>query len=124
MNANGTGQTQLTFTSGNVRNGAPTWSNDGVKVAFASNRKPNTTNATINNFDIYNLIVSSPATLTRLTSTSQSDVAPSWSRDGRRIVFASGNPNGTGYDIWRMFADGSGQVRLTTMPPNDSAPNW
>jgi Tol biopolymer transport system component len=60
----------------------------------------------------------------RLTTRSQADLAPSWSRDGRRIVFASGNPNGSGYDICRMLSDESSQVRLTTTTPNDNAPNW
>jgi Tol biopolymer transport system component len=124
MNANGTGQAQLTFTSGNVRNGAPTWSNDGLRIAFASNRKPNSSSTTINNFDIYSVVAANPATITRLTTTTESDTAPSWSRDGRRIAFARGNAKGTGYDIWRMIADGSALIRLTTMAPNDSAPNW
>jgi len=89
----------------------------GLSVAFSSNR-------TSNNWEIYSLPVASPATVTRLTTRSQSDLAPSWSRDGSRIVFASGNPNGTGYDIWRMRSDGSSQLRLTTTTPNDNAPNW
>jgi WD40-like Beta Propeller Repeat len=88
-----------------------------VSVAFSSNRSSN-------NWEIYSLAAESPATATRLTTRSQSDLAPSWSRDGKRIVFTSGNPNGTGYDIWRMQSDGSSQLRLTTTTPNDNAPNW
>jgi dipeptidyl aminopeptidase/acylaminoacyl peptidase len=48
--------------------------------------------------------------------------APSWSPDGKSIVFTSFR-NGKG-DIYAMDARGTGQRRLTTTPAHDDLPAW
>jgi TolB protein len=51
----------------------------------------------------------------QITFDSEMDDNPSWSPDGRRIVFRSFQAGYLG-DIWVMNADGSNQVRLTFDP--------
>ena len=112
MNADGTGQTQLTTSGGAF----PSWSPQGTKVAFTSNRD--------GNFEIY-VMNADGSGQTRLTDRpNATDLHPAWSRDGSKIAFSSFEccPNGASYDIWVMNADGSGQTNLTNHPAEDTLP--
>jgi Tol biopolymer transport system component len=60
----------------------------------------------------------------RLTSNPGADVAPAWSPDGGRILFASVRPGVTGRQLYVMNADGSAMQRLTTMPGNPGFGDW
>lgn len=57
-----------------------------------------------------------------LTRTPGDEDSPSWSPDGKRIVFMA--LRGRNNDIYVMNADGSGQIRLTTDPDPDGDPAW
>ncbi len=60
----------------------------------------------------------------QLTPWQSGAVHPSWSSDGRRIVFQSSKGT-TGYHVWTMNADGSGAARLTgTSQEYDQDPAW
>ncbi len=48
--------------------------------------------------------------------------SPSWSPDGRKIVFV--NLRDGNFDVYVMNADGSGQRNLTRHPSHDSDPEW
>jgi TolB protein len=50
------------------------------------------------------------------------NVSPSWSPDGKRIVFVSGR--GTSDELWSMNPDGSGKTRLTGPGELDEQPAW
>lgn len=50
------------------------------------------------------------------------DENPSWSHDGRRIVFSSTRGGGNNLDIWLMDADGSNLTRVTDHPSLDQDP--
>jgi hypothetical protein len=122
MNADGTGQTQLT-TSDHA--GAPAWSPDGQKIALARYVDGNT--------DIW-VMNADGSNMTRLTTDPEFDFDPAWSPDGR-IVFVTlrdHNPYQFGscqvpcnYELYAMNADGSNQTRVTYTPDIDEgAPDW
>ena len=65
--------------------------------------------------------------LRRLTRTAELEAAPSWSPDGRRLVYAvvSGLETDTPRsEIWVVNADGSGRQRLSAAGASDHNPSW
>jgi len=111
MNANGTGQVNLTNNFG--WDGMPIWSPNGAKIAFKSDRDGND--------EIY---VMNPdgSGQSRLTSNSAVDSSPSWSPDGAKIAFKSSRDGND--EIYTMNANGSGQIRLTSNLDWDAGPSW
>jgi Tol biopolymer transport system component len=105
MNANGTGQTRLTFTGGNTY---PEWSPDGSKIAFHGAHGIWVMNA-------YG------ASKTQLTAYS-GDYHPAWSPNGGFIVFDSARSGNQ--DLWIMKPDGTGITQLTTNAKMDANPSW
>jgi Tol biopolymer transport system component len=126
-NADGTGLTPLTNTIANGAGGAtPQWSPDGSNIVFNSSRRLDGTDAPNANFTFNIWRMSADGTgltpLTNATAARADSAAPQWSPDGSKIVFNSSrrldgadapNANFT-YNIWRMNADGTGLVPLTT----------
>jgi Tol biopolymer transport system component len=49
-------------------------------------------------------------------------MSPAWSPDGTKIAFDSNR--GGNFEIYIMYADGTGVARLTNDPANDFAPTW
>ena len=104
MNADGTGQTQLT--SGSFAN-APAWSPDGSKIAFSISSGP----AGRATAQIY--VMNPDGTgITQLTTSAAYADGPVWSPDGTKIAFTVSE--GFASDIFVMNADGSDVTRLTT----------
>jgi TolB protein len=92
---------------------APSFSPDGQKVAFASNRS--------GNMDIW--VANADGTgVQRLTTTRAAETAPCWSPTGQEIAFTSsrtGTPQ-----LWVMGADGLNVRRLTTVGNYNDACAW
>src|SRR6266508_4878063 len=87
----------------------PSWSPDGTRIAFYSDRNFNLPDRD-NNVDIY-VMDAGGGEPARLTDHPASDAFPTWSPDGQRIAFYS-DRDGNG-EIYVMNADGSGLTRLT-----------
>jgi Tol biopolymer transport system component len=100
MNSDGLNQVNLTNNA--TFDTEPTYSPDGSKIVFSTNRD--------GNYEIYRMNAdgSNPV---RLTNNSASDVYPNYSPDGSTIIFIS-NRDGNN-EIYKMNADGTNQVRLT-----------
>jgi Tol biopolymer transport system component len=87
MNADGTGQHQITALGG--ANFAPFYTRDGKRIIFSSNHK----DPRSRNFDLY-LINEDGTGLEQVTNNPEFDGFPMFSPDGRSIVWASGRVNG------------------------------
>jgi CxxC motif-containing protein (DUF1111 family) len=94
MNSNGSMQTPITTGIGNDER--PTYSPDGMNIAFSTNRD--------GNYEIYRTLAIG-GVATRLTNNAASDRNPSWAPDNSAIAFGS-NRN-TGLKIWAIEPDGS-----------------
>lgn len=90
----------------------------GAGIAFVSNRYKKKED---DNFEICT-ISEDGSQQTRLTNNTTSDAAPSFSSDGRKIVFMSFR-NGNA-EVYLMNSDGSGSKRLTNTPSWDGDPSF
>ena len=118
MNADGSGERELTHNTAVSPVFAPAWAPDGRKIAFVSpgngamemeiyvmNADGSTQNA-------------DRSRQRRLTRNTVADSDPVWSPDGRRIAFVSS------WQLWVMNADGSGQRQLTRQGVHNFNPAW
>ncbi len=120
MNANGTAFTQLTHGEGD--NDQASFSPDGEAVVFVSNRD--------GPHEIYTMALGSGG-VTRLTrdgadhAQAPANACPSFTRDGKRIVFQSNRHKAEGdkYSIFVMASDGTGTTRLTQGEESDTHPS-
>jgi hypothetical protein len=109
MNADGANQTRLT---NNMKHDyRASFSPDGSKIAFGSDRD--------GNFEIY-VMNADGTNQTRLTNNPAKDEIPNFSPDGSKIAFESNRDGNT--EIYVMNADGTNQTRLTNNPARDGNP--
>jgi TolB protein len=115
MEADGTNAQRMTDQGYAV---SPAWSPNGQFLAFAWIRKygPGEPGSS----DIYLMDIASKQWV-QLTHDGGRNDFPSWSPDGRHIIFQS-NRSGS-LQVWTMLADGTKQTQLTTQGTN-SQPNW
>ena len=97
---------------------SPTWSPNGqfLSLAWTRHYGPGEPGAQ----DIYLMDVASRQWV-QLTHDAARNDFPSWSPDGRHIVFQSSRAGGE--QIWTMLADGTNQKQLTFTGSN-TQPNW
>jgi Tol biopolymer transport system component len=107
MNADGSNRINLTNSQG--FDGAPAWSPDGSKIAFASDRGGNS--------EIYVMRADGSSPM-QLTNDPAEDSEPTWSPDGTRIAFTRND------SIYVMNADGSNPTRLINGPWWSNNPAW
>ena len=120
MNADGSNQTALT-SDGAFAN-SPSWSPDGSKIVFQSNR---------DGTDQLYVMNADGSGITRLTNGDWGDQQPAWSPDGSKIAFQSSrdaaDPNNVttkDFEIYVMNADGTSPTRLTTNSVFDGNVSW
>ena len=92
---------------------SPTWSPDGNRIAFASDRD--------GDWEIY-VMNADGSNQRRLTRSPGVDRAPAWSPAGETIAFES-DRNGS-FDIYRIEADGTGQRALVQRTRHIYEPVW
>jgi Tol biopolymer transport system component len=127
MNPDGSGLTPLTkLTALDAFSISPTWSPDGSKITYTSQRALDGSDALDNQVDnvwVMNADGSSPTPVTKFTDGGASTFGAVWSPDGARIAFLSAGaldgsnasmPNGT-VNLWMMNADGSNRVPVTKL---------
>ena len=119
INADGTGQKRLTIHASNDL--FPTWSPDGARIAFVSDR-----------YGQNEILTMDPngGDVRRLTTNPADDVHPAWSSDNERIAFASDRRSSNEeffFEIFTMSPTGAAVVRETdgsTDEAHDVAPDW
>lgn len=112
MNADGTGEIQLTrqpgFCSGAV------FSPDGKKVAFYGKSDEG-------NMDLFTMKPNGKQ-VKNITRDAIEDYSPSWSPDGKWLAYTSGDPSN--YDVWILSLKTGEKRRLTDHPKRDETPFW
>jgi Tol biopolymer transport system component len=116
INANGTGLTRLTRSAASDSN--PTWSPDGKRVAFESNRHGDRHG--YQDSDVF-VLNANGSGIREVTFSNRFDGDPAWSRQNT-IAFES-ERNGLA-DVYSIRADGSAEKRLTVSPAFDGDPAW
>ncbi|MBN1430502.1 MAG: PD40 domain-containing protein [Anaerolineae bacterium] len=104
---------QLRLTNDPAYDYEPTWSPDGSRIAFVSERDGNP--------EIY--IMNADGTdKRRLTENSYADTTPAFSPDGKWIAFISRRDDK--WDVYLMGLNGKNERRITKTPENEFDPNW
>jgi Tol biopolymer transport system component len=114
VDASGRHLRQVTFSRGVDVD--PSWSPDGTRIAFESNRNGG-------QVDIYS-VDSHGRNPKRLTDAPENEQDPSWSPDGKRIAYTVESTDHLTRQVWVMNADGSGKTQLTSTPNFSENPNW
>ncbi len=96
-----------------INNSRPSWSPDGKKLVFVSDRDGGES--------LYTLELSN-GSVTRLTTGFYSDSLPRWSPDGTTILFMS-NRASTVKGLFTVPAAG-GEPKLVATPKSDESPAW
>jgi len=103
INADGSGQVQLTSDTGN--DWQPDWSPDGLSIVFIKD------NGDLFDGNVY--VMSADGTnVMALTDTADGESQPKWSPDGTRIAFVRGH--GEAFSLYVMDADGSNERLLAS----------
>ena len=114
MNTDGAGTALNPNPGGGYDDIGPTWSPDGTRIAFASDRD--------GDFDVY-LMNADGSGVRQVTTEPRDDRYPAWSPDGTRIAYRGYSGPKGGSEIFVMGSDGSGARPLHDTYGGDQ-PTW
>jgi Tol biopolymer transport system component len=132
MNVDGTNVRQLTHTHG--YDGGPWWSPDGKKIVYRAHHTDSTDRADYDQLLARHLVKPSKVELfvmnadggdqRQLTHLGGANFGPSWTVDGRKIIFASNykDPRSGNFDLYLTNLDGTGLEQLTFREEFDGFP--
>ena len=123
MDVNGKNQRRLT--NNPASDHSPSWSPDGKRIAFVSDRDGHVNIRGRSTDEIY-VMDADGGNQQNVTNDPRDDRHPSWSPDGKRIVFSSYRDNNRDHniEIYVIDADGSNPERLTNNLTEDQYPAW
>jgi Tol biopolymer transport system component len=113
VHSDGSGLRDLT--PGPSDDSTPSWSPDGTKVIFASDRG--------GAYDIF-VMKANGKGMVQLSDRGRGDVEPAFSRDGKRVAFVECDQSFAHCQLWVMNANGKDARRLTRTPVEDERPSW
>lgn len=133
MNVDGSDVRRLTSTPG--YDGGPWWSPDGTKIVYRAHHPQDSTElAQYRELLAQGLIRPSKVELfvmnadgsdnRQITRLGGANFGPSWTPDGRRIIFSSNHrsPRSRNFDLFVVNLDGTGLEQITTNPDFDGFP--
>ncbi len=94
--------------------GRPRWARNGKEILVQAAKKGSRSDIWIVSTDGKDVV--------QLTVDEAEDIAPSWSPDGKKVVFAS-NRSGN-FDLWLLNLEKKTLVQLTNNPAEDNHPVW
>jgi Tol biopolymer transport system component/flagellar hook assembly protein FlgD len=118
MNTDGSKVKQITANS--AAENVPAWSPDGTKLAFGSDRQGHLLLPKWNIWTL-NRDGTNPSQVTQDETTFR-DETPSWSPDGKKLIYASDQDGN--FDIWMVNADSSGKTKITSSSEAETRPAW
>jgi Tol biopolymer transport system component len=133
MNIDGTNVKRLTNTPG--YDGGPWWSPDGTKIVYRAHHPKDATELAeyqallgkkmIRPSKVELFVMNADGSeQTQITNLGGANFGPSWTPDGKRIIFSSNhtNPRSRNFDLYVIHLDGTGLEQVTTHGEFDGFP--